>query len=211
MDNTNPNANGYTAITDPAQIINLMEAAFIVPEPSVNPEIPTPAPAPSPAPTPEWTDVLSKFDSLFSAALLYIKPLLEHMVEAKFAAMVDNNMTLTKLDSDIEQKMREIASEIAEEVADEKIYNHERNEDHFNDDYIDDKVTEALRGNDLTERRVEEMISDAIENHTNDTEHHDEGDIEHIVDQFTETNDFLTRSNLDEHIMPALKQALNKT
>lgn len=166
-------------------------------------------PTPAPAPTPEWTDVLSKFDSLFSAALLYIKPQLERMVEAKFAAMVDNNMTLTKLDSDIEQKMREIASEIAEEVADAKIYNHERNEDHFNDDYIDDKVSEAVRENDLTERRIEEMISDAIENHTQETDHPDEGDIEHIVDQFTETNDFLNKDNLGDYLLPALKKALN--
>lgn len=221
MDNQTT-APTITQTTDPVQIINLMESAFVAPEPSANPlpvdnintnpmevkqamntiimehtlPTPEPTPTPAPAPTPEWADVLSKFDSLFSAALTYIKPHLEHIVEAKFNAMVDNTMTLTKLDVDIEQKMRDLAYEVASDA----VYQHERDNEHWSEDYISDQVQEALRNSDdvVSERRIEEMISDAIDNHTQDFEHKDEGDIEHIVGEFAETNDFLTKENLGE-------------
>lgn len=219
----NPNTNPtITQTTDPVQIINLMESAFVAPEPSANPlpvdnintnpmevkqamntiimehtlPTPEPTPTPAPAPTPEWADVLSKFDSLFSAVLTYIKPHLEHMVQAKFTQMVDNSLALAKLDADIEQRMREIA----EEIADEKLYDHERNENHYGSDYIEDKVSDAVRDAGLSERQIEEMINDAIEQHTNDVAHNDDGDIETIVDQFTEANDFLTKNNIGENL-----------
>lgn len=207
-----------TRVTDPVEITRLLEAdaqaeqANPLPVDNINTNpmevkqemnkiimghtlpTPTPAPAPAPAPSPEWADVLSKFDGLFNAALAYIKPQLEHMVHAKFTAMVDNSLALAKLDADIEQRMREIA----EEIADEKLYDHERNENHYGSDYIEDKVSDAVRDAGLSERRIEEMISDAIDQHTSDTDHKDEGDIEHIVGEFTEANDFLTKENLGE-------------
>lgn len=197
MDNTNqaPTPN-VTQTTDPAQIINLMESAFIVPEPSVNPEIPAPVPTPAPEPTPAPipTPPEASLELLFQTIMNLATPYIERIVETKFNAMVDNSLILTKLDADIEQKMRDIAYEVASDA----VYQHERDNEHWSEDYIEDKVSDAIRDSGLSERRIEEMISDAVDQHTSDTDHKDEGDIEHIVGEFAEANDFLTKENLGE-------------
>lgn len=203
-------AGHVTQTTDPVEITRLLEAdaqaeqANPLPVDNINTNpmevkqemnkiimehtLPTPAPIPTPAE--------ASLELLFQTIMNLATPYIERVVHAKFTEMVDNSLALTKLDADIEQRMREIA----EEVAGDRVYDHERNENHWSEDYLDDKVADAVRENDLTERRIEEMISDAIENHTQETDHPDEGDIEHIVDQFTETNDFLTKSNIGENL-----------
>lgn len=180
------------AITDPAKITALLEADAQKEDKPTNP-----GPEPHPTaqlPEPSAPDGIAALSYL----LRFLTPHIERMVEKKFNAMVDNTMTLTKLDADIEQKMRDIAAD----VADSAIEAHEHNTDHWGEDYLEDKIGDALRNHDgiLSERRIEEMISDAIENHRYEDEHIAESDVDSKLD------DFVSTDNIDEYVVEALKR-----
>jgi hypothetical protein len=117
-----------------------------------------PAPA-KPAPTPEWTAVMSQFDAMFSAVVKYATPLIDRMVEEKFAALVASHHTLKQMDENMEQYISDMISEKISDHCGE--YDHEAYERVVSevDNNLDDKIDSALDNYDFSDK-IERAIDD---------------------------------------------------
>jgi hypothetical protein len=139
-------------------------ADTLVIQPKENPPMPinnpTPIPAPAqPAPTPEWTAVMSQFDAMFSAVVKYATPLIDRMVEEKFAALVASHHTLKQMDENMEQYINDMISEKISDHCGE--YDHEAYERVVSevDNNLDDRIDSALDNYDFSDK-IERAIDD---------------------------------------------------
>ncbi len=153
-----------TITTNPAEIAALIEADAQAQENQTMNLNPTPAPAPTPepkAPTPA-DDVTT----LAMALMGGLMPIINRMVEQRFAALVENAATMRLLDETTTDKIIELINQRMDDH--ERSYDHEQYDDY---DRTLDRLSsdvEDLERNTLDRDAVGEMVSDYLGEHLSD-------------------------------------------
>jgi hypothetical protein len=118
------------------------------------------------APAPEWVEVMSQFDAMFSAVVKYATPLIERMVEQRFAKLVENSATMRLLDETTTDKIIELINQRMDDH--ERSYDHEQYDDY---DRTLDRLSsdvEDLERNSTDRDAVQEMVSDYLNENLSD-------------------------------------------
>jgi len=184
QDNYLPADITTTPITNPVEITAIMEADAAKDDKPTNPG-------------PEQHPQADQAIALTDALVALITPLIERMVEKKFAALVQNHNTLSHMDESLIDKMWEVANTAVE--------NHEQDKAHPEEDdvtsRVEDTIETYLRRNHgfVTEDKVNDIVSEAIEQHEYDTNHMAEHEIDDKLENFISTD------NIEEYVVEALK------
>jgi hypothetical protein len=157
-----------TITTNPAEIAALIEADAQAQENQAMNLTPTPAPAPTPAPTPEQKTLTPADDvtTLAMALMGGLMPIINRMVEQRFAALVENAATMRLLDETTTDKIIELINQRMDDH--ERSYDHEQYDDY---DRTLDRLSsdvEDLERNALDRDAVGEMVGDYLGEHLSD-------------------------------------------
>lgn len=163
------NETQVTITTNPAEIAALIEADAQAQENQAMSLTPTPAPAPTPEPTPEPTTTLTPADDVTTLAMALmggLMPIINRMVEQRFAALVENAATMRLLDETTTDKIIELINQRMDDH--ERSYDHEQYDDY---DRTLDRLSsdvEDLERNTLDRDAVGEMVSDYLNENLSD-------------------------------------------
>lgn len=161
-----------TITTNPAEIAALIEADAQAQENQTMNLTPTPAPTPTPEPTttpaPEQKTLTPADDvtTLAMALMGGLMPIINRMVEQRFAALVENAATMRLLDETTTDKIIELINQRMDDH--ERSYDHEQYDDY---DRTLDRLSsdvEDLERNTLDRDAVGEMVSDYLNENLSD-------------------------------------------
>lgn len=161
--------DNVTITTNPAEIAALIEADAQAQENQTMNLILTPAPAPTPEPTPEPTTTPTPADDVTTLAMALmggLMPIINRMVEQRFAALVENAATMRLLDETTTDKIIELINQRMDDH--ERSYDHEQYDDY---DRTLDRLSsdvEDLERNTLDRDAVGEMVSDYLSENLSD-------------------------------------------
>lgn len=158
-----------TITTNPAEIAALIEADAQAQENQAMNLTPAPAPAPTPEPTPEPTTTPTPADDVTTLAMALmggLMPIINRMVEQRFAALVENAATMRLLDETTTDKIIELINQRMDDH--ERSYDHEQYDDY---DRTLDRLSsdvEDLERNSTDRDAVGEMVSDYLNENLSD-------------------------------------------
>jgi hypothetical protein len=163
------NDTQITITTNPAEIAALIEADAQAQEnQTMNNEATTPTPEPTPTPAPEQKTPTPADDvtTLAMALMGGLMPIINRMVEQRFAALVENAATMRLLDETTTDKIIELINQRMDDH--ERSYDHEQYDDY---DRTLDRLSsdvEDLERNTLDRDAVGEMVSDYLNENLSD-------------------------------------------
>ncbi len=161
------NDTQITITTNPAEIAALIEADAQAQENQAMNL--TPAPAPTPEPTPEPTTAPTPADDVTTLAMALmggLMPIINRMVEQRFAALVENAATMRLLDETTTDKIIELINQRMDDH--ERSYDHEQYDDY---DRTLDRLSsdvEDLERNTLDRDVVQEIVGDYLNENLSD-------------------------------------------
>ena len=153
------NDTQITITTDPNQIAALIEADIQAQENQAMNLNPTPEPTTTPTPADDVT-------TLAMALMGGLMPIINRMVEQRFAALVENAATMRLLDETTTDKIIELINQRMDDH--ERSYDHEQYDDY---DRTLDRLSsdvEDLERNTLDRDAVGEMVSDYLSENLSD-------------------------------------------
>lgn len=157
--------DNVTITTNPAEIAALIEADAQAQENQAMNLSPTPAPAPTPEPATTLTPA-DDVTTLAMALMGGLMPIINRMVEQRFAALVENAATMRLLDETTTDKIIELINQ--------RMDDHERSYDHDQYDQYDrtldalsEEINEVSR-NTPDRDAVGEMVSDYLNENLSD-------------------------------------------
>jgi len=157
--------DNVTITTNPAEIAALIEADAQAQENQAMNLNPTPAPAPTPEPTTTPTPA-DDVTTLAMALMGGLMPIINRMVEQRFAALVENAATMRLLDETTTDKIIELINQRMDDH--ERSYDHEQYDDY---DRTLDRLSsdvEDLERNSTDRDAVQEMVSDYLNENLSD-------------------------------------------
>jgi hypothetical protein len=163
------NDTQITITTNPAEIAALIEADAQAQEnQAMNNEATTPTPEPTTTPALEQKTLTPADDvtTLAMALMGGLMPIINRMVEQRFAALVENAATMRLLDETTTDKIIELINQRMDDH--ERSYDHEQYDDY---DRTLDRLSsdvEDLERNTLDRDAVGEMVSDYLGEHLSD-------------------------------------------
>ncbi len=163
------NETQITITTNPAEIAALIEADAQAQEnQAMNNEATTPTPEPTTTPALEQKTLTPADDvtTLAMALMGGLMPIINRMVEQRFAALVENAATMRLLDETTTDKIIELINQRMDDH--ERSYDHEQYDDY---DRTLDRLSsdvEDLERNTLDRDAVGEMVGDYLGEHLSD-------------------------------------------
>ncbi len=161
--------DNVTITTNPAEIAALIEADAQAQEnQAMNNEATTPTPEPTTTPAPEQKTLTPADDvtTLAMALMGGLMPIINRMVEQRFAALVENAATMRLLDETTTDKIIELINQRMDDH--ENTYDHEQYDDY---DRTLDRLSsdvEDLERNTPDRDAVQEMVGDYLGEHLSD-------------------------------------------
>ena len=164
------NDTQITITTNPAEIAALIEADAQAQENQAMNLNPTPAPTPEPTTTPAPEQkTLTPADDVTTLAMALmggLMPIINRMVEQRFAKLVENSATMRLLDETTTDKIIELINQRMDDH--ERSYDHEQYDDY---DRTLDRLSsdvEDLERNSTDRDAVQEMVSDYLSENLSD-------------------------------------------
>ena len=153
------NDTQITITTDPNQIAALIEADIQAQENQAMNLNPTPEPTTTPTPADDVT-------TLAMALMGGLMPIINRMVEQRFAALVENAATMRLLDETTTDKIIELINQRMDDH--ERSYDHEQYDDYDRTLVRLSSDVEDLERNTLDRDAVGEMVSDYLNENLSD-------------------------------------------
>lgn len=153
------NDTQITITTDPNQIAALIEADIQAQENQAMNLNPTPEPTTTPTPADDVT-------TLAMALMGGLMPIINRMVEQRFAALVENAATMRLLDETTTDKIIELINQRMDDH--ERSYDHEQYDDYDRTLVRLSSDVEDLERNTLDRDAVGEMVSDYLSENLSD-------------------------------------------